>query len=123
MSLICGHQCGDCGLLYECHRKYCSRPYFCLYLHDCRKLLYSTLTRRESLNMINPKKALVYRIIAITVVVITVTMYTALFKSPSDISLAIKSSIQPIANSNNPSIEQFKNQFSGLSSNQILITT
>ena len=44
-------------------------------------------------------------------------MYTALFRSPSDISLAIKSGIQPIANSNNPSIEQFKNQFSGLSSN------
>jgi virginiamycin B lyase len=67
--------------------------------------------------MINPKKALVYGIIAITVVVITVTMYTALFRSPSDISLAIKSGIQPIANSNNPSIEQFKNQFCGLSSN------
>ena len=67
--------------------------------------------------MINPKKALVYGIIAITVVVITVTMYTALFRSPSDISLAIKSGIQPIANSNNPSIEQFKNQFCGLNSN------
>jgi streptogramin lyase len=67
--------------------------------------------------MINPKKALVYGIIAITVVVIIVTMYTALFRSPSDNSLAIKSSIQPIANSNNPSVEQFKNQFCGLNSN------
>jgi virginiamycin B lyase len=67
--------------------------------------------------MINPKKALVYGIIAITVVVITVTMYTALFRSPSDISPAIKSGIQPIANSNNPSIEQFRNQFCGLNSN------
>ncbi len=66
--------------------------------------------------MINPKKALVYGIIAITVVVITVTMYVALFRSPSDISLAVKSGIQPIANSNNPSIEQFKNQFCGLNS-------
>ena len=67
--------------------------------------------------MINSKKALVYGIIAFTVVVITVTMYTTLFRSPSDISLAIKSGIQPIANSNNPSIEQFKNQFCGLNSN------
>jgi virginiamycin B lyase len=67
--------------------------------------------------MINPKKVLVYGIIAITVVVITVTMYTALFRSPSDISPAIKSGIQPIANSNNPSIEQFRNQFCGLNSN------
>src|SRR5215831_3948697 len=64
--------------------------------------------------MINPKKALVYGIIAITVVVMIVTMYTALFRSPSDNSLAIKSGIQPIAISNNPSIEQFKNQFCGL---------
>jgi len=59
---------------------------------------------------------IVYGIIAITVVVIIVTMYTALFRSPSDISLAIKSGIRPIANSNNPSIEQFKNQFCGLNS-------
>ena len=43
-------------------------------------------------------------------------MYTALFRSSSDNSLAIKSGIQPIANSNNPSIEQFKNQFCGLNS-------
>jgi hypothetical protein len=41
MSLMCAHQCGDCGLLYECDRKYCSRPFFCSYLHDCRGLLYS----------------------------------------------------------------------------------
>ena len=67
--------------------------------------------------MINPKMALVYGIIAITVVVITITMDTALFRSPSDISLAIKSGIRPIINSNNPSIEQFKNQFCGLNSN------
>ena len=65
--------------------------------------------------MINPKKALVYGIIAITLVVITVTMYTTLFRSPRD-NLAIKSGIQSIANSNNPSIEQFKNQFCGLNS-------
>jgi hypothetical protein len=51
--------------------------------------------------MINSKKALVYGIIAITVVVITVTMYTTLFRSPSD-NLTIKSGIQSIANSNNP---------------------
>jgi virginiamycin B lyase len=67
--------------------------------------------------MINPKKALVYGVIAITVVIIAVTMYTALFRSPSDISLAVKSGIQPIANSNDPPIEQFKHQFCGLNSN------
>src|SRR6201998_3287086 len=66
--------------------------------------------------MINSKKTLVYRIIAITVVVIIATMYTTLFRSPSDDSLAIKSGIQSIANSSNPSIEQFKNQFCGLNS-------
>src|SRR5215831_11561342 len=65
--------------------------------------------------MINSKKALVYGIIAITVVVITVTMYTTLFRSPSD-NLAIKSGIQPVVSSNNPYIEQFKNQFCGLNS-------
>src|SRR5215469_17603286 len=64
--------------------------------------------------MINPKKALVYGLITIAVVVMIVTMYTALFRSPSDNSLAIKSGLQPIANSSNPSIEQFKNQFCGL---------
>jgi virginiamycin B lyase len=67
--------------------------------------------------MINSKRTIVYGITAITAVVIIVTMYTALFRSSSDNSLAIKSGIQPIANSNNPSIEQFKNQFCGLNSN------
>src|SRR5215831_10048310 len=28
MSSICAHQCEYCGLLYECHRKDCSRPFF-----------------------------------------------------------------------------------------------
>jgi virginiamycin B lyase len=65
--------------------------------------------------MINPKKALVYGIIAITVVIMAVTIPT-LIRSPSNNSLAIKSGIQPIVNSNNPSIEQFKNQFCGLNS-------
>jgi virginiamycin B lyase len=65
--------------------------------------------------MINSKKALVYRIIAISLVVMAVTIPT-LIRFPSNNSLAIKSGIQPIANSNNPSIEQFKNQFCGLNS-------
>jgi hypothetical protein len=67
-----------------------------------------------ALDTINSKRTIVYGIITIAVVVIIVTMYTALFRSSSDNSLAIKSGIQPIANSNNPSIEQFKNQFCGL---------
>ena len=71
----------------------------------------ANIARGQSLHMIDSKKALVYGIIAITVVVIIVTIYTALFRSSSDNSLAIKSGIQPIANPNNPSIEQFKNQF------------
>ncbi|MFZ0515158.1 MAG: hypothetical protein WAM14_26410 [Candidatus Nitrosopolaris sp.] len=66
--------------------------------------------------MINPKKALFYGITAITVVVIIVTVYTTLFRSPSNNSLAIQSSVQHVANSNNPSVEQFKNQFCGLKS-------
>jgi virginiamycin B lyase len=65
--------------------------------------------------MINPKKALVYVVIAILLVVMAVTIPT-LIRSPSNNSLAIKSGIQPIANSSNPSIEQFKNQFCGLNS-------
>ncbi|MFY9869001.1 MAG: hypothetical protein WAK17_04725 [Candidatus Nitrosopolaris sp.] len=39
-----------------------------------------------------------------------------MFRSPSDNSLAIQSRVQPVANSNNASIEQFKNQFCGLNS-------
>jgi streptogramin lyase len=39
-----------------------------------------------------------------------------LIRSPSNNSLALTSGIQPIANSNNPSLEQFKNQFCGLNS-------
>jgi virginiamycin B lyase len=65
--------------------------------------------------MINPKKALVYGIIAITAIVIIVAMST-LFRSPSNNRFAIQSSVQPVASSNNPSIEQFKNQFCGLNS-------
>jgi virginiamycin B lyase len=65
--------------------------------------------------MINPKKALVYGVIAISLVVIAVTIPT-LIRSPNNNSLAIQSGIQSIANSNNPSIEQFKNQFCGLNS-------
>jgi virginiamycin B lyase len=66
--------------------------------------------------MINSKRTIVYGIITIAFVVIIVTMYTAFFRSSSDNSLAIKSGIQPSTNSNNPSIEQFKNQFCGLNS-------
>jgi virginiamycin B lyase len=65
--------------------------------------------------MINSKKALVYGVIAISLIVMAVTIPT-LIRSPSNNSLAIKSGIQSIANSNNPSIEQFKNQFCGLNS-------
>jgi hypothetical protein len=65
--------------------------------------------------LINPKKALVYGVIAISLVVMAVTIPT-LIRSPGNNSLAIQSGIQPITNSNNPSIEQFKNQFCGLDS-------
>ena len=65
--------------------------------------------------MINSKKALAYGIIAISLVVMAVTIPT-LIRSPSNNSLALTSGIQPIANSNNPSLEQFKNQFCGLNS-------
>jgi streptogramin lyase len=66
--------------------------------------------------MINSKKALVYGIFAITAIVIIVAMYTTLFRSPSNNNLAIQSGVQSVASSNNPSVEQFKNQFCGLNS-------
>ena len=46
--------------------------------------------------MINPKKALVYGIIAITVVVMAVTTST-LIRSPSNNSLAVQSSVRSVA--------------------------
>jgi virginiamycin B lyase len=60
--------------------------------------------------MINLKKALVYGMTAITVVVIIIAI-SSMFRSPSNNSLAIQSSVQPVG-----SIEQFKNQFCGLNS-------
>src|SRR5215831_16067203 len=65
--------------------------------------------------MINSKKALVYGIIAISLVVMAVTIPT-LIRTPNNNSLAMKSSMQSVASSNDPSIEQFKNQFCGLNS-------
>jgi virginiamycin B lyase len=65
--------------------------------------------------MINPKKALVYGIIAISLVVMAVTIPT-LIRTPNNNSLAMKSSVRSVASSNNPSNEQFKNQFCGLNS-------
>jgi virginiamycin B lyase len=65
--------------------------------------------------MINPKKAVVYGIIAISLVVMAVTIPT-LIRSPSNNSLAIQSSVRSVVSSNNPSIEEFKNQFCGLNS-------
>ncbi|HYA84644.1 MAG TPA: hypothetical protein VEH06_14530 [Candidatus Bathyarchaeia archaeon] len=65
--------------------------------------------------MINPKNTLVYGVIAISLIVMAVTIPT-LIRFNSNNSLAIKSGIQPIANSNNASVEQFKNQFCGLNS-------
>src|SRR5215469_18318781 len=65
--------------------------------------------------MINSKKALVYGIIAISLVVMAVTIPT-LIRTPNNNSLAMKSSVRSVAGSNNPSNEQFKNQFCGLNS-------
>src|SRR5215469_13822001 len=76
----------------------------------------SIFSQRKSLDMINPKKALLYGVIAISLVVLAVIHFPTLIRSPSNNSLAIKSGTQPITNSNNPSIEQFKNQFCGLNS-------
>jgi len=65
--------------------------------------------------MINSKKALVYGVIAISLVVMAVTIPT-LIRVPSNNSLAIQSSVRSVASSNSLSIEQFKNQFCGLNS-------
>ncbi len=43
---------------------------------------------------------------------------TPLFRSPTNSESVIQSTVHPVANSNNPSIEQFKNQFCGLNSIQ-----
>src|ERR1700751_2960569 len=67
--------------------------------------------------MINPKRTIVYGIISIAIIVIIITIYaTPLYRSSSN-KPVIQSTIQPVASSNNPSIEQFKNQFCGLNSN------
>src|SRR5215467_4813140 len=64
--------------------------------------------------MINPKRTLIYGIISITIIVIIIAIYTTpLFRSISN-KPVIRSTIQPVASSNNPSIAlQFKNQFCG----------
>jgi virginiamycin B lyase len=66
--------------------------------------------------MINPKRTIIYGIMSITIIVIIIAIYTTpLFRSTSN-KPVIQSTIQPVASSNNPSIEQFKNQFCGLNS-------
>jgi virginiamycin B lyase len=59
------------------------------------------------------KKIIVYGIIVIAIIVIVVGTYPTAFRSSKP---AIQYTIQPFANSNASSIEQFKNQFCGLNS-------
>src|SRR5947208_700103 len=67
--------------------------------------------------MMHSKSIMVYGIIAITIIVIIVAMYsTPLFRSPSNSKLVIQPTVQLLANSNASYIEQFKNQFCGLNS-------
>src|SRR5215469_14566336 len=66
--------------------------------------------------MINPKRTIIYAMISIIIIAIIIAIYaTPLFRSTTN-KLVIQSIIQPVARSNNPSIEQFKNQFCGLNS-------
>jgi virginiamycin B lyase len=66
--------------------------------------------------MINPKRTIIYGIMSITIIVIIIAIYTTpLFRSTSN-KPVIQSTIQPVVSSNNPSVEQFKNQFCGLNS-------
>src|SRR5215469_14685032 len=66
--------------------------------------------------MINPKRTIIYAMISIIIIVIIIATYaTPLFRSTTN-KAVIQSTIQPVARSNNPSIEQFKNQFCGLNS-------
>jgi virginiamycin B lyase len=68
--------------------------------------------------MMHSKSIMVYGIIAITIIVIIVAMYTTpLFRSPSNSKQVIQPVVRIVANSNASSIEQFKNQFCGLDSN------
>ena len=68
--------------------------------------------------MMHSKSIMVYGIIAITIIVIIVAMYTnPLFRSPSNSKQVIQPVVRIVANSNASSIEQFKNQFCGLDSN------
>jgi virginiamycin B lyase len=68
--------------------------------------------------MMHSKSIMVYGIIAVTIIVIIVAMYsTPLFRSPSNSKPVIQPAVQLLANSNASSIEQFKNQFCGLDSN------
>ncbi len=67
--------------------------------------------------MMHSKNIMVYGIIAITIIVIIIAMYTTpLFRSPSNSKPVIQPAVQLVANSNASSIEQFKNQFCGLDS-------
>jgi virginiamycin B lyase len=64
--------------------------------------------------MMNSKKITVYVIIAITIMVIASAAYVTMFGSATNNNKpVIQSIIQPVANSNASSIEQFKNQFCG----------
>ncbi len=67
--------------------------------------------------MMRSKSNIVYGTIAIIIVVILAAMYTTpLFRSPSNSKPVIQPAVQLVANSNASSIEQFKNQFCGLTS-------
>jgi len=34
---MCLHECQSCGILCECHRRRCLRPFFSLYVHNCQQ--------------------------------------------------------------------------------------
>ena len=68
---------------------------------------------KVALDMINPKRTIVYGIISIAIIIIIITIYATPLNRSSSNKPIIQSTIQPVTNSNNPSIEQFKNQFCG----------
>jgi hypothetical protein len=70
--------------------------------------------------MINPRKFLVYGIIAIAVITLLVSFNTILTRFSSNNGVtAVQPTVQPIADlsSNSSAIEQFREQFCGIESN------
>jgi virginiamycin B lyase len=71
--------------------------------------------------MVKSKKILIYGIIPIAIIIVIAAMHniSTLITSTKNYGLALQQGIKPVANldSNSSSIEQFKNQFCGLTSN------